>query len=385
MSLAARLRERRHEIEQATLARVRAVSDPDAAEDPEYVLGVRATVVAALEYAMAALDTAPGEPRPVPEQLLSQARAAVRNGVALDTVLRRYSVGYTLLCDYLIEEAERESSVSAAQLRQALRAETSVYDHLIATVSREYARESEARAGSSERRRAELVKMLLAGKPVDPGQLRYSFEAWHVAALAAGPGASETWRELAMKLDRQLLLVQAEEDVVWAWLGGRSRLDPCRLLDSVETSLPPEALLALGEPGQGSEGWRRSHRQARAAMPIAQRGAEHRVRYADVALLASALCDDLLASSLHDLYIAPLEAEREGGVALRETLQAYLTAGRNVSSAAAVLGVARQTVSIRLRTVEERVGRALDSCAAEIEVALALRGLRGPTDRHLVR
>lgn len=385
MSLAARLRERRHEVEQATLTRVRAVSDPDAVEDPEYVLGLRAAVGAALDYAMAALDTAPGEPRPVPDQLLSQARAAVRNGVALDTVLRRYSVGYTLLCDYLIEEAEREGSVSAAQLRQALRAETSVYDHLIATISREYARESEGRSETSGRRRAELVKMLLAGKPVDPVDLRYSFDAWHVAALAAGPGAIEVWRDLATKLDRRLLIVQAEEEVVWVWLGGRSRLDPCQLLDSAEASLPDEALLALGEPGRGSEGWRLSHRQAKAAMSIAQRGARRLVRYADVALLASALRDDLLVSSLHDIYIAPLEAEREGGAALRETLYAYLTAGRNISSAAAMLGVARQTVSIRLRTAEERVGRALDSCAAEIEVALRLRGLRDPAEHHPVR
>ena len=42
---------------------------------------------------------------PVPVALLAQARLAARVGVSLDAVLRRYFAGYTLLGDFLIEEA----------------------------------------------------------------------------------------------------------------------------------------------------------------------------------------------------------------------------------------------------------------------------------------
>ncbi|MCL2770562.1 MAG: helix-turn-helix domain-containing protein, partial [Solirubrobacterales bacterium] len=55
---------------------------------------------------------------------------------------------------------------------------------------------------------------------------------------------------------------------------------------------------------------------------------------------------------------------------------AYLAAERNISSAAAALGVARSTVEARLSTIERRLGRSLHPCPAELEVALALGELQ---------
>ncbi|HUC06885.1 MAG TPA: helix-turn-helix domain-containing protein, partial [Solirubrobacterales bacterium] len=60
---------------------------------------------------------------------------------------------------------------------------------------------------------------------------------------------------------------------------------------------------------------------------------------------------------------------------LRRTLRGYLAAGGNVSSAAASLGLNRRTVSIHIRTAEERIGRPLAACAAEAELALKLQEL----------
>ena len=96
------------------------------------------------------------------------------------------------------------------------------------------------------------------------------------------------------------------------------------------------------------------------------------MRYSGVALLASALQDELLRAALRDLYLAPLEAERDGGAALRQTLRAYFAAERNVSSAAEMLGVNRNTVASRLRVIETTLGRSLGTCATELEVALRL-------------
>ena len=103
------------------------------------------------------------------------------------------------------------------------------------------------------------------------------------------------------------------------------------------------------------------------------------MRYGDVALLVSALQDELLVSSLHRLYLEPLEAERDGGKALRETLRAYFAAGRNVSSAGAALGVNRNTVANRLRAVEAAIGRPISSRAAEVEIALRLADIGAST------
>jgi DNA-binding PucR family transcriptional regulator len=131
-------------------------------------------------------------------------------------------------------------------------------------------------------------------------------------------------------------------------------------------------MLALGEPGRGLAGWRLTHRQAQAALLVALRRPRRCTRYADVALLASALTDEALATVLIDVYLAPLEDSRGSGPVLRETLRAYLGAERSVSSAAAALGVVRKTVEKRLRTIEEKLGRSLHPCPAELEIALEL-------------
>jgi len=370
-----RLRERRAAIEQGLLARVHAVSDPALVEDPAYALGLREAVAAALDFGIASLEASAAEPLPVPEAVLSQARAAARNGVSLDVVIRRYSGGYTLLGDFIAQEAEASGPLAAAELRRLLRLLSTAFDHLVAAVACAYSEEAKSRFQTAERRRGEWVSRLLAGDLVDPEQLGYELESWHLGALACGSGAVEALRELSRRLDRSLLLVRAGAHTAWAWLGGAARLSPCEALRQAEAALPQSMPLALGEPGRGVEGWRLTHRQAKAAMSIARRDPGRRARYGDVALLTSVLRDEVLLGSLNEMYLAPLEEDRDRGAALIETLHAYFAAGHNASSAAAALGVTRQTVSIRLRRSEERIGRPLGACTPELETALRLRDL----------
>src|SRR4029077_6656331 len=114
------------------------------------------------------------------------------------------------------------------------------------------------------------------------------------------------------------------------------------------------------------------HRQAKAALPVAERRGQVIVRYADVALLASMLRDDLLATSLRQLYLEPLARAKDGGKVARETLRAYFATERNISSTAAVLGVDRRTVTNRIRAAEDLFGRPLGDFATELETALLL-------------
>jgi hypothetical protein len=375
--LARRLRERNDEIEQVALARIFAIADPAQVEDPDYAAGLRDAVAAAVAYAIAAVEASAGDsapaPAPVPAELLGQARHAARSGVSLDTVLRRYFAGYTLLGDFLAQAAE-EDAVPACELQRALREAAALFDCLVSAVSQEYTREADVRSRTAEERRTAQVRMLLAGESLDSHRLDYEMDAWHLGVIAVGPGVARALRGLASGLDRNLLLVRAEKGAAWAWLGGRDRLPTPAALRLAERDLPRDTLLALGEPGRGIEGWRLTHRQAKAAMTVAQCGPRRRVRYANVGLLAAALSDRLLGGSLRDIYLAPLERERAAS-SLVDTLRAYFAAERNISSAAASLGVSRKTVGVRLRLVEERVGSPLAACAAEMETALALREL----------
>jgi hypothetical protein len=376
--LADRLRERRAEIEQAALARIHSVSDPTEKPDPEYLDGLRSAVSAALNYGIEAVERSEERPPPMPTALLSQARLAARHGIQLETVLRRYLAGYTLLGDFLIDESEKGGLLNSAALKRLLRVQAALLDRVIAAVSEEYAREAGARLGSAERRLNERVERLLAGQQLGTSELPYGFDAIHQGAVASGTGAAEALRGLARALDCRLLLVPRGEESVWAWFGRRCALDSEELGRAVAGRLPARVSLALGEPAAGMGGWRLTHQQAKAALPIALRSAESFVRYADVALLASMLQDDLLIASLRGIYLDPLSRERDGGQILRETLRAHLAAGQNVSSAAAALGVNRHTVTSRIRAIEERLGRPLSVCAAGIDAALRLEDLARP-------
>ena len=371
-ALAARLRERLPEIQAAVATRVYSISDPRDVADPAYLQGLNAALAAAVDYRIAVLEVGERHAPAVPPVLTAQARLDARDGVPLDTVLRRYFAGNALFGDFLAEEAER-AGVPNSTLRRLLGAQATLADRLIAAVSAEHAREAQNRPSSAAERRRECVKRLLAGELVDHSELGYDLDAHHLAVMAKGEAAPEAMRALAGKLDRRLLAVCREEEPVWAcWLGGTRPLEAKQALRAAGEISMDRVFVAVGEPGEGLAGWRLSHRQAKAALPIAERRGQPILRYADVALLASILRDDLLDASLRQLYLEPLEKARDGGKVARETLRAYFAAERNVSSTAAALGVDRRTVTNRIRAIEDIFGRPIKEIATELETALHL-------------
>jgi len=370
--LSAGLLARRKEIEEALLARVYAVADPGEVSDPEYMEGLRVAATGALDYALLAVGRSEEGAPPLPAAVLSQARLAARHRVSLDTVLRRYLAGYTLFRNFLVEEAEKGGSWSNAALTRLLRAQASLFDRLIAAVTSEYRCESEERLVSSEQQLARRIERLLDGDLFDTASLAYDFTGYHLGGVATGPDTAEASRSLAASLDRHLLLVRRGEGVLWLWLGGRRPFDPAGLDSHLSSLWPTRACLALGEPGQGLTGWRLTHRQAEAALPVALREEPRVVRYRDVAFLASIAHDDLLAVSLRKLYLSPLSQDPDGGATSRETLRAYFASGQNTSSAAAALGINRNTLASRLRAIEQAIDRPISSCASDLEIALRI-------------
>lgn len=370
--LSSLLRERLPELEAAIATRVYAISDPRDVADPTYLHDLNAALSAAIDHRLVVLEMGENRAPAVPPVLIAQARLEARDGVPLDTVLRRYFAGTALFGDFLVEEAER-AEVPSSVLRRLLAAQATLGDRLLAAVSAEHAREVENRPTGVVERRRESVKALLAGELADRSELEYDLDAHHLALMVEGEGAQELVRELAGRLDRRLLAVCREEEPIWAcWLGGRHPLEVEQAMRALGDLSPDGLIVTLGEPGEGLSGWRFSHRQAKAALPIAERQGRPIVRYAEVALLASIVRDDLIATSLRRLYLEPLERARDGGKVSRETLRAYFASGQNTSSSAAALGVDRRTVRNRLRAVEELLGRSLQDCATDLEIALRL-------------
>jgi hypothetical protein len=378
-ALKARLQARRPELEAAILTRVYGIADPAGIAEQQYVDGLRKAVSAAVGYGLAVIEPGPrrGAP-PIPPQLLVQARLAARNGVSLDTVLRRYLSGNTIFADALIEEA-KGIALRQSELQRLYRAQASIFEHLLAAIGEEYAREDRAGSKGNEEHRVQLVERLLAGELLDSSELDYNFDFWHLGILATGPSADKAVRFLAESLDRALLFVTRSNDLIWAWLGGRRPFEADERRESLNLVTSAHASLAVGEPAEGLPGWRLTHRQATAALPIALRGSARVARYAQAPLLAAALQDELLATSLRQLYLDPLRGERDGGAVAMNTLRAYFAASGNASSAAAALGISRRTVGSRLAAIEDRLDLRLDAASAEIETALRLDEIEGHT------
>lgn len=375
-ALSERLWEQRHEIEQAIATRVYSVSDPAEVGDIEYVAGLRSAVSVAVYCALRAVEGGSSAPEAaIPPQLLAQARHAAQCSVPLDTVLRRYLAGHTLLCDFVLREASKQAGSWGVYLQRSLGSLSGLLDRLLVAVTEAYREEKERRFRTPEQRQFERVRRVLDGEAPDGGEINYDFEGSHLAIV--GSGAASAIRDIVGELGCRLLLVRTEAQTVWAWLGSKRLLSARETLARARANLPPKVSMAIGEPAMGVEGWRMSHRQAMAALPLAQRGVGPLVRYADVALLASVRRDELLIDSLSCIYLAPLAASAAGQLVAKETLKAYFGASRNMSAAAAVLGVSRQTVASRLRVIEERLGRSLESCALEMEVAVRVTDIDG--------
>jgi hypothetical protein len=369
VDLAQRLRARRLTIEESIVAQVRRAAPNPAGieEDPEYIAGLRAAITAIIDYGLTGIEQGEEWSGPIPSLAIAQAHRAARDGVSLDTILRRYALGDRVLGEFVMDEVE---SLPPGTLRHVFRAQGSLLDRLMVSIAVEYRQETERVQRSPEQRRAHRVQKLLAGEPVNTAGMNYDLDGWHLGVIATGAQGEEVVRSLAAKLGRQHLLVARGEETLWAWLGGSQRLviaDVVRLLTAKGRS---DVCFTLGEPGKGLNGFRLTHRQAQAAHAVALRRPQMLTRFADVASLALALRDEALSRSLVDIYLTPLDSSRKGSPVLRNTLRAYFAAERNASSAAVALGVARNTLENRLRKVEEQLGRRLSTCLAELEVAV---------------
>lgn len=361
------------------MARVYAVEAPGNA-DPEYVSGLRTAIETAVDHSIAAVAETGDQLCPVPTPILAQARLAANRRIPLETVLRRYMAGHSVVGDFVVQEAELQAT-PAGVLRTVLRAQASTTDRAVGSISAAYMQEvSSKRPLSHERRLADRVRRMLAGELMDTGDFDYPFDRWHTAISIHGPGAREVLDALAAGVDSRRLVVTADEDLLWVWLAAKEALDGELLLRTARAAATPGIRVGIGEAGVERGGWRRSHDQARAALSIARRGPQPTVRYGDVSLLAAVMHDESAAASLRERYLVPLEGDRDAGRTLRATIRTYCSSDQNVTSTAAALGVSRNTVSNRIRIAEERLGVTLASRIPDLVVALQMSELSHQDD-----
>jgi hypothetical protein len=367
--LSKRLLDRRGEIWHAVLSRAHQVAAVPA-DGAAYKEGMRAAALAAVDYGRDVLAAGEEGLPATPSQLLAQARLAAASGVGVDSVVRRYFGGYAAFIAVVIEEAHR-CALPPDAVQQVMSRQAEALDRLISAVTNEYAEEATKHLDSNESRRLRLIGSLLAGAPVDSGELGQS----HIGVVTSSPRPKALLLELGRQVDRQVLVAQRSHHETWAWLGGRNKLERKDLERVLTRAWPKASPLALGEDCKGAAGWRLTHRQALRSWPSAIQDPAGIVRYRHVALSSAILQDEDLVSFLRQSYLTPLMGESgKEASSLSTTLRAYFKTGENVSSTAAALAVSRQTVTNRLRQAETRLGEQISNCRVELECALRLEG-----------
>lgn len=366
-----KLRARRAEVIETITAGVSAVAEPTGAEVPGYLEGLREAIEASVDHAFDLLETGGGERVDIPAQLLVQARLAARSQIGLEVVLRRYAAGYRAIASFLMAEASALGTSAGRLLFDLERELASLFDQLVAAIGEEYQAEVARVRSSRHRDSYRLLSRLLEGEATGAPGIAYDFSGHHLCVISASARMEGELRSIAGRIDRGILFLEPRQDPLCAWFGGRRLFD-----DDLEAFLAELAgqggAIGIGEPSAGLSGWRLSYRQASSAFAFARRTGEPVARYRDVGFLAAVARDEDLTAYLSKTYLKPLESDRDGGAAMRQTLSVYLRSDRNASSAAAALGIARQTVASRLTAAERKIGRPLRSCGTELEVALRL-------------
>lgn len=353
----------------------------------EAVNALRPTCEAVVLGALIALDSGQPVPVTVPRETLEQLRAAVRQRVPLARILDSQHLAHQKFSDALVDEfSERVAPEDQPQRLSAL--SHFLVDHVssfAAACTAAYISEERAWLAGTEGSRAELVRSLLRGDPV-PGDvsraLRYELNGRsHVALVlrrdprTSAPDAVPVDRVAASLLTTMgcfsQLVIAPGIDEVWCW--GSIAEKAVRSADTLPRS--PGVLVAIGSLAAGAEGFRQTHEDAQEALRVAELAATDAIRegifsFDSLQLAALLTAEPRRAARFALDTLGPLG--RPGESSLRETLSAYLACHGSPATAAAKLGVAKNTVSYRIKRAEELLGRNIRDHQQELSIALYL-------------
>jgi DNA-binding PucR family transcriptional regulator len=331
------------------------------------------------------------------------ARRLAQRGVPASALLRAYRIGATRFQDWCLEELGRStdnaSIISAAGLRIA--DITSAYiDKVSEELLSAYEAEKEGWLRNRGVARAARVQALLRGERVDVASseaiLGYRLRQYHVGVVCwsdkatSGDGALGELEKATAEMGRQAglegrpVFLPQDESSAWAWL-------PLGSKDAFSSGYvvgPASGIrFALGMPGSGVPGFRRTHEQALGAhaVALAAAGAGQPVTsFADVAPLA------LMSGSTELMRVWVIEtlgalADDDGQHAmLRDTLRVFLQESGSFVAAAERLTLHKNTVRYRVGKAEESLGRPVAEDRLQVELALLAAQWLGPAVLHHV-
>jgi hypothetical protein len=343
---------------------------------------------------------APPQAFEVPAQSVEYVRASVQRGGSLSALMRTIRLGQ----DFTFEDWERRlaavdlpAGVVLATMSTLRRYAFAWVDAFAEHLADEYQRERERWLRGAQALRADTIRALVEGGPVDVDAasraLGYELRRHHVGLVLWGePAEGETTALPALEraageisravgCDRPLLLA-AGSGLLWAWASSSAPIAAEVLSELPAAQVGPARVsVAIGDPEQGVEGFRHTHRDAAEASRIAmlagrRPGTVTRFRTVD---LASLVAGDLgRARRFVRRELGVLAADDDETSRLRATLKVYLEESSSRTATARRLGVHHNTVANRVQNCRDLLGRELNERRVQLEVALLLAQLLGP-------
>ena len=344
-------------------------------------------------WAVLRLSGVKAVPDRLAEELTRVIRHRIPEGVPVESGLRCIRAAHAQLTRALFQFCET-TLPPGAQLAAMRTISAELFDGmetLAALVAEEFAAERDRWFAGSAGERAELVTAILAGEPTDPRQalrqLGYDLTLHHVALVVWRDELfSTSSRELESAAVRLLelagcssfLLMPMGSGRLWAW-GGRASGRPAefRRLDHPPV-FPAGMLVASGLPGDGVNGFRRSHTQALTAERLASSKRGRLFDYGAMELMVLLGADPTAAAEFVTRELGPLAADDRSMAALRDTVRCFLDQEGGLSATAELLHIAKNTVAYRVKKAEQLLGRSVREDRLRLHTALYLADHLGP-------
>ena len=355
-----------------------------AREVPEYArplegafgAGIRTGVTEALHQFVALIRDPDAGREAGRDVYVGLGRGELRQGRTLDSLQSAYRVGARVAWRR-ISAAARRRRVDPDQLAVLAEAIFAYIDELSADSVEGYARAQREQEGERQRRRRELLALLLRDPPADEADVRAAAQAagWRLPRSAAPLTVAEVdLGRVARRLPTDAL-VGSVEGIGCALVSGAA--GPSRMAELERAAGSVTAVLGPSVPrAELASSWA----LAKAALRAAEAGAidgtapvvaeEH---LADLLIFESGGLADRLAQS----RLAPLaELTPAARGRMEETALAFVQHGGNAAAMARALHLHPQTIRYRLTRLRELFGEQLEEPDARFELELALRSAR---------
>ena len=327
----------------------------------------------------------------VPHEALAYMRGNVRRGIPLAALLRSYRLGHAWVWErwsQAMQDRVEDSGELAAGQDHSSAFMFAYVDRVSDVLVEEFGSERERMLRSTTQLRAETVRAILGGEPVDEEaasrRLGYDLRRHHIALRISC--ASDAVRGLERAVEEAAAALGPGEPLVVP--SGAARFDAwcgafeTQATEALERYEPPAGVLvAFGKPGKGIGGFRSSHAEALQAARIGSltRGDQSAVTSYERVELVSLLAGDLArARAFVTGQLGPLASTAEPAERLRATVLAFLSSGGSATRVAKELFVHQNTVAYRVKRAEELLGRKVTARPIELTCALTLAAVLGP-------